>query len=121
MKRIIDVRKNHLEFTMDSKSANDSVIRFWIAPVNQAKINLSKRAYLIPLLQEHLIILAYGSAENDARNAFKTMDPLLSFRPLAADVEHVDSNVLRSEPAGMPRGRDEIRTVTGSLRTECQR
>ena len=28
MKRIIDVRRNHLEFTMDSKSANDSVIRF---------------------------------------------------------------------------------------------
>ena len=28
MKRIIDVRKNHLELTMDSKSTSDSVIRF---------------------------------------------------------------------------------------------
>ena len=27
-KRITDVRRNHLEFTTDSKSANDSVIRF---------------------------------------------------------------------------------------------
>ena len=42
MNRIIDVRRNHLEFTIDSKSTSDSVIRFYIAPVIEVGINLSK-------------------------------------------------------------------------------
>jgi len=101
MKRIIDVRRNHLEFTMDSKSANDSVIRFYIVPVSEVNINLSKRRYLIPLLQKHLIVLAYGCAKNDACHSLETMYPLLAFRPLTADVEHVDSSVLGQESPGM--------------------
>ena len=97
MKRMIDVRKNHLEFTMDSNSTKDSVIRFYFIPVSEVEINWSGRArtYLVPLLQKHLIILAYGRAENDTRHAFKTMDPLLSLRPLTADVEHMDPEVPR--------------------------
>ena len=51
--------------------------------------------YLTPLFQEHLIVFTDGCAENDACHAFKTMYPLLSFRPLSADVEHVDSGVRR--------------------------
>jgi len=51
--------------------------------------------YLIPLLQKHLIVLAYGRAKNDTCHALKTMYPLLSFRPLTADVEHVDPDVRR--------------------------
>ena len=60
--------------------------------------------YLITILQKHLIVLAYSCAIKDARHALETMYPLLSFRPLAADVEHVDSNVLGQESAGIKGG-----------------
>ena len=47
--------------------------------------------HLVPILQQHLVVLAECRAENDARDALEAMYPFLAFRPLPADVEHVYS------------------------------
>jgi hypothetical protein len=39
---------------------------------------------------KNLIILGHGNAEDDGRDVFETMDPLLTLRSLTADIEKPD-------------------------------
>ena len=52
---------------------------------------MGEATHLIPILEQHLIVLAQRRAEDDARHALKAMYPLLPFRPLPAHVEHMYS------------------------------
>lgn len=47
--------------------------------------------YLILCFHQNLIVLAQGGAEDDTGDAFKTMDPLLAFGSLTANIEEVYS------------------------------
>ena len=46
--------------------------------------------YLIRLLEKYLVVLAQSHAENNRRDIFETMNPLLPFTPLSAHIEHAN-------------------------------
>lgn len=48
-------------------------------------------AYLRPLLQQDLVVLTQRRAKYDGGDTLETVDPLLAFGPLTADVEHMYS------------------------------
>ena len=58
-------------------------------------------ANLTSLFEQHLIVFAQRRTEYNACYALKTMNPLLSFRTLPSDVEHVNSKRGGSVFAGM--------------------
>lgn len=47
--------------------------------------------YRVLILSQHKVVFAHGDDEYDGSDAFKTVNPFLAFRSLAADVEHSDS------------------------------
>lgn len=49
------------------------------------------------LLEQNLVVLGQRDAEDDGRDGLEAVDPLLPFRPLPADVEHVDAELARAE------------------------
>jgi hypothetical protein len=87
---MIDVRKNHRELMTDSKRTRDSAIRFCEPSVQydggQFEIELT---HLVPLLEKDLIVLRQCSTEDDTRDALKIVYPLLTLRPLTANVDHM--------------------------------
>lgn len=50
------------------------------------------------LLQQDLVILAQSDAEDDTRDRFETVDPLLPLASLTSDVEEVDTELAHVEP-----------------------
>ncbi len=56
---------NHREFTTESNKTKLSIIRFCMLFLNMARTRLDKGAYLITLLQEHLVVFAESHAEDD--------------------------------------------------------
>ena len=48
----------------------------------------SASTHLVTFFQQHLIVFAQSDAEDDRRDVFKTVNPLLPFASLTADVEH---------------------------------
>ena len=44
--------------------------------------------YLITFLQQYLIVLTQRYAEDDGRDIFEAMNPLLSFASLSTDIKH---------------------------------
>lgn len=92
---MILVRINHLEFTTESNKSRLSIIRFYSrhhvsfpSPADCVVPLSSAKTYLAALLEQDLVVLAQGHAEDDGRHVFEAVDPLLSFAPLAAHIEH---------------------------------
>lgn len=48
----------------------------------------SSRTYHFLVLSQDEVVVTEGHAENNRRHAFKTVDPLLPLRPLAANIKH---------------------------------
>lgn len=52
---------------------------------------------LITSFEKHLVVFAQRHAEDDGRDIFETVDPLLALTPLPADVKHAaEMSVLRT-------------------------
>ena len=49
------------------------------------------------ILMQHLIVLRHGNAEDDGGDVLKTMNPLFPLRPLTANVEQLEVEVLEGE------------------------
>lgn len=58
---------------------------------------VSKKTYLVALLQKHLIVFTQSDTENDRRNIFETVYPLFALTALAAYVEHAMNQVNGNE------------------------
>jgi hypothetical protein len=61
----MDVRMNHREFTTESKSTSDSIMRFYDMLADIFADQDSSITYLAALFEQHLIVFAKGHAEND--------------------------------------------------------
>jgi hypothetical protein len=70
---MIEVRRNHRELMTDSKRMRDSIMRF----CEQMSMvwGKEKKADLVLLLQQDLVVLAKGSAEYYARDALEAVNP----------------------------------------------
>ena len=84
------VRMNHREFTTESKRSKLSIIRFCSFRVStEIKTNVENvHPYLTTLLKEHLVVFTESDAEYDRRDVLETVNPLLPFASLAANIEH---------------------------------
>lgn len=92
MNKIIEVRKNHREFIIESNSSRDSAMRFYgRSDENRYAKNREDMTDLVSLFEQHLIVLTQRRAEDNARYTLKTMDPFLSFRALPSNIKHVNS------------------------------
>jgi len=92
MNKIIEVRKNHREFIIESNSSRDSAMRFYSGDGESCYAKHRERmTNLVSLFKQHLIVLAQRCAEDNARYTLKTVYPFLSLRALPSNVEHVDS------------------------------
>lgn len=91
MNKIIEVRKNHREFMIESKSSRDSAMRFYGGNCGNVYPRYQKRTTnLIPLFEQHLIVLTQRSAEYNACDTLETVNPLLPLGTLPPNIEHVD-------------------------------
>ena len=53
-------------------------------------------AYLVGLLEKHLIIFTQGDTKDNGCHILETMDPFLAFTPLAAHIEHAGGRLALS-------------------------
>lgn len=114
-KRIIDVRRNHLELMTDSNRTSDSAIRFYNGVSQIMKRRRGKERDLRLFFQQDLVVLAQRCAEDDGRHRLETMDPLFALRSLASYVEHVYSaSKSSSAPYTSRRRRKDIRQLAHS-------
>jgi len=94
MNKMIEVRKNHREFIIESNSSRDSAMRFYGGRYeNCYGKHREHTTDLVSLFKQHLIVLAQRRAEDDACYTLKTMDPFLSLRALPSDIKHVNSKL----------------------------
>jgi hypothetical protein len=91
----MDVRMNHLEFTTESKRTSDSIMRFWSKVRSCAQPAEIPRTYLTAFLEQHLIIFAERHTEDDRCHILETVDPLLTFTSLTANIEHTVGQISR--------------------------
>lgn len=62
---------------------------------------------------EHLVVFAHGDTEDDCGDVLETVDPLLPFGSLAADVEQFEVEILEREvhlddASGLHSGPEDI-------------
>jgi hypothetical protein len=58
--------------------------------MEDGRIIRNQTTYLVAFLEQHLVVLAEGDAEDDGGDVLETVDPLFALAPLAADVKHAD-------------------------------
>lgn len=81
---------NHRELTTESKRTKLSIIRFSRDVSLIACRGSEPVAYLIALLEQHLIVFTQSDTEDNGCHVLETMNPLFPLTPLASDIEHTD-------------------------------
>lgn len=56
--------------------------------MNRKRIGLCFHTYRRVVFKEDFVVFGNGGDEDDRVHVLETVDPLLSFRPLAAHIEH---------------------------------